>query len=147
VKTLKLGGSLVCFQCFVLVAGSSRGEHEQPTNPDEAARYLTAWRALDELWCDRLDTQGAPLQVFGAGQMAAVIRAYAPRTWARAERLVVDDPADAWDLGRVERYVPAQHARGFRTIVAVNPLAKAAVAERIRRDGGEPIVMPDTIQF
>lgn len=146
-KTLTLDGALACFQGFVLEKGDSVGEREPAANPDDAARYLAAWQELDDLWCDRLDTLGGRVQIFGAGQMAAVIRAYAPRTWARAERLVVDNPADAWDLGRVEQYEPTDHARGYRTIVAVNPLAKAAIAGRIRRDGGEPLVMPDTIQF
>lgn len=146
-ETLALDGALVCFQGFVMEKGDTAGEPAAVANPDDAARYLAAWQELDDLWCDRLDALGGRVQIFGAGQMAAVVRAYAPRTWARAERLVVDDPADAWDLGRVERYAPEDHALGYRTIVAVNPLAKAAVATRIRRDGGQPIVMPDTIQF
>lgn len=145
-RTLVLGGALACFQGFVLEKGSA-DEPGPVANPDEAVRYLAAWQGLDDLWCDRLDALGGRVQIFGAGQMAAVIRAYAPRTWARAERLVVDNPADAWDLGRVEQYLPADHALSYRTIVAVNPLAKGAVAERIRRDGGEPLVMPDSIQF
>ena len=146
-KSFTLGGSLACFQAFLVEPGNSADEQAQPADPSDAVSYLKAWQMLDGSWCNRLDTLLGPVQIFGAGQMAAVVRAYAPRTWLRAERLVVDDPADAWDLGRVERYVPGEHARGYRTIVAVNPLAKAALADRIRRDGGTPLVMPDTIRF
>ncbi|MGO4170875.1 class I SAM-dependent methyltransferase [Bosea sp. TAF32] len=146
-KTLALDGALACFQGFVLEKGHSVGENMPLTNLANAVRYLAAWQELDDVWCDRLDALGGRVQIFGAGQMAAVIRAYAPRAWARVERLVVDNPSDAWNLGRVERYLPADHARGYRTIVAVNPLAKEAVAQRIRRDGGEPLIMPDAIQF
>lgn len=146
-RTLTLDGPLACFQGFVLEKGDSAGEQGVVTNPDDAARYLAAWQRLDALWCDQLDALGGRVQIFGAGQMAAVIRAYAPRIWRRAERLVVDNPADAWDLGRVQHYRPEDHASGYRTIVAVNPLAKNAVAERIHRDGGAPLVMPDIIQF
>ncbi|MGF7055270.1 SAM-dependent methyltransferase [Bosea sp. OAE752] len=146
-EKLALDEALACFQGFVMQKGDGASEPGANANLDDAARYLSAWQELDGLWCDRLDTLGGRVQIFGAGQMAAVIRAYAPRTWARAERLVVDNPADAWKLGRVERYVPEDHVHGYRTIVAVNPLAKEAVAERIRRDGGEPLVMPDAIQF
>lgn len=146
-KTLVLDGGLALFQGFILEKGDSVGERKPVSNPVDAIRYLKAWQELDALWCDQLDALGGRVQIFGAGQMAAVIRAYAPRSWARAERLVVDNPADAWELGRVDPYVAADHADGYRTIVAVNPLAKDAVAARIRRDGGEPVIMPDTIQF
>jgi SAM-dependent methyltransferase len=146
-KTLVLDKDLTCFQVFVLEKGDGAQEPAAAANPDDAARYLAAWQELDDFWCARLDALGGRVQIFGAGQMAAVIRAYAPRTWARAERLVVDNPTDAWDLGRIERYVAEDHAHGYRTIVAVNPLVKAVIAERIRRDGGEPLVMPDTIRF
>ncbi len=142
-----LEGTLACFQGFVLEAGDSVGERGPKTDPDDAACYLTAWRELDDLWCAELDSLGNRVQMFGAGQMAAVVRAYAPRTWARVERLVVDDPAEAWNLGHVERYSPEDHAPGYSTIVAVNPLVKTTVAARIRRDGGVPIVMPDSIRF
>ncbi|MBU1312765.1 MAG: class I SAM-dependent methyltransferase [Alphaproteobacteria bacterium] len=146
-RALTLDGTLACFHGFVLEKGSKAGEQGRLTNVEDAARYLAAWQRLDDLWCAQLDVRDEPVQIFGAGQMAAAVRAYAPRTWARAERLVVDNPADAWELGKVELYLPADHASGYRTIVAVNPLVKNVVAERIRRDGGEPIVMPDTIQF
>lgn len=146
-NTLLLEKDLVCFQAFVTEKGDGAREPIAATNTCDAARYLAAWRELDDSWCDRLDALGGRVQVFGAGQMAAVVRAYAPRTWARVERLVVDNPADAWDLGRIERYVAEDHAFGYRTVVAVNPRVKAVIADRIRRDGGEPLVMPDTIQF
>lgn len=148
VKILALDGPLELFQGFVLEKGTGgRGGELSPVEPEDAVRYMKAWQQLDDLWCTQLDALGGRVQIFGAGQMAAVLRAYAPRSWARAERLVVDDPTDAWELGRVLPYRAADHADGYRTLVAVNPLAKQAVAERIRRDGGEPLIMPDTIQF
>lgn len=146
-KKLTLDGPLACFHGFVLEKGDSADEHKPVKLAQEAAEYLAAWQGLDEYWCGQLDALGGRVQIFGAGQMAAVIRAYAPRSWARAERLVVDNPADAWDLGRTEIYLPADHANGYRTIVAVNPLAKNVVAERIRRDGGAPVIMPNMILF
>lgn len=146
-QTLNLDQELACFQVFVVEKGEADPQPPVTAHSAEAVPYLAAWQGLDSYWCDQIDALGGRVQIFGAGQMAAVIRAYAPRTWARAERLVVDNPDDAWNLGRVERYVAEEHARGYSTIIAVNPLIKGAVAERIRRDGGKAIVMPDTIQF
>ncbi|MGE7470871.1 class I SAM-dependent methyltransferase [Bosea sp. NPDC003192] len=146
---IDLAGSLAGFQAFTIVAGAAAaGLTWGGFDLDPAQRYLTAWHTLDDAWTTALDAWKGPVQIFGAGQMAALLRAYAPRSWARADRLVVDDPGDAWNLGLpTARYVPTDHERGYITIVGVAPKSRDVVADRIRNDGGQPLLLPSTIQF
>ncbi|MBB3268199.1 SAM-dependent methyltransferase [Azospirillum sp. OGB3] len=158
-----LSGSLAGFQLFVLAADATIRE-TGPTNagrdaamPDngtsdngtagDAAAYLQAWRTLDDRFTHDILRLGRPVQMFGAGQMAALLRAYAPRSWACVERLVLDRPSEAWPLDRVVApYAVDDHASGWATLVAVHPAAQGAVAARILADGGLPLTLPPSIR-
>ena len=60
--------------------------------------YLERWSELDQTLLDRSKSE-ARLVAFGAGQTAAMLRAYAPRMWARVDLLMLDDINEAWTLG------------------------------------------------
>ncbi|MGB9365913.1 MAG: class I SAM-dependent methyltransferase [Xanthobacteraceae bacterium] len=94
-------------------------------------RYLASWQELDERLLSRLSNRRHV--AFGAGQMAALIRAYAPGAWARLERLIVDDPSDAWDLGK-----PVTSPRSLddaTVLIATASRSQARVARRLAQDG------------
>ena len=117
---------------------------EQPSS--DAIAYLAAWKELDAFLERQIAEANKPAQAFGAGQMAALLRAYAPRTFARLKRFLLDHPEEAWPLGPAVRYDGQNTLDGRVTLVAVHPSAQNAVAARIRGDGGTAVTLPSTIQ-
>src|ERR1700737_4689684 len=111
----------------------------------DAIAYLTAWKELDVSLERQLTVADKPAQAFGAGQMAALLRAYAPRSFARLKRFLLDHPEEAWPLGPAVRYDGANTLDGWVTLAAVHPSAQEAVAARIRGDGGMAVTLPSTI--
>ncbi|OAF01216.1 hypothetical protein AYJ54_29490 [Bradyrhizobium centrolobii] len=119
------------------------------TNPvelySERQSYLERWRMLDQLLLDRRQS-AADLLAFGAGQTAALLRAYAPETWARIDSLVLDDPTEAWNLGRpVASYRDAVQNPGQPTLIATAPHVQEVVARRLERDGFHTITWNELI--
>ena len=78
--------------------------------------------------------------------MAALLRAYAPRTFAMLKRFLLDHPEEAWPLGTAVRYDGLTTLDGWATLVAVHPSAQNAVAARIRGDGGLAVTLPAGIK-
>jgi SAM-dependent methyltransferase len=118
-------------------------------SPDLTARrqsYLERWSELDRTLLDR-SRPGARLVAFGAGQTAALLRAYAPRTWARVGLLMLDDIKEAWTLGPpIASYRDAvQNLGAADVLIAASPHAQKAIAERLRNDGMRPIAWNDLI--
>jgi 2-polyprenyl-3-methyl-5-hydroxy-6-metoxy-1,4-benzoquinol methylase len=142
-----LSGASFGFQLFVLEKSAAAPGRIAIGSPGDFGSYLGAWRELDGAWSAELTDVSRPVQAFGAAQMAALLRGYAPRAWERVERLVVDDPAEAWQLGSVVGYGPVVHSGGWLTLVAVHPASQEAVAARIRADGGHPVLLPVSIRF
>jgi SAM-dependent methyltransferase len=108
--------------------------------------YLKAWQDLDQVLLNR--SQSFPrLIAFGGGQTAALLRAYAPRTWARLELIILDDVKEAWTLGiPIDSYTNAVQGLGAAGIlIAVAPRAQAAIAERLQNDGFQSIRWDDLI--
>ena len=105
--------------------------------------YLRKWADLDSVLVERLNSSQAI--TFGAGQMAALLRAYALRTWNLVSSIEIDDPAEAWRLGKdVARYDP-RRATGRSYLLAVAPTSQDRLASRISRDGAKPISFDDII--
>ena len=105
--------------------------------------YLQSWRMLDRFLLER---SVAGLLAFGAGQTAALLRAYTPQTWARVASLVLDDPTEAWNLGPpVASYQHAVQNSDRLTLIAVTPRAQLAVAKRLERDGLHPLTWSELI--
>jgi SAM-dependent methyltransferase len=108
--------------------------------------YLRAWDRLDDLLLDR--SQLFPrLVAFGGGQTAALLRAYAPRTWSRLELIILDDVTEAWTLGiPIDSYENAVQGLGTAgVLIAAGPRTQPAIAERLRSDGFESIRWDDLI--
>jgi len=142
-----LEAPLTGFQMFVLGSGQPASASSQTeVRADAAVAYLKAWQSLDGVLGAALNNAGGKVQMFGAGQMAALLRAYAPRAFSRVSRLVLDRPEEAWPLGRIEAYKPQEHSKGWVTLVGVHPSVQDAVADRIRRDGGVAITFPAEIR-
>jgi hypothetical protein len=100
---------------------------------------------LDQILLDR-SRSTTDLIAFGAGQTAALLRTYAPKTWARITSLVLDDPAEAWSLGRpVASYRDAVQSPGRTALIATTPHAQQAVARRLERDGLHPFIWSELI--
>lgn len=108
--------------------------------------YLGAWAGLDAQLLARTGGAGA-LAIFGAGQMAALLRTYAPRVWGCAAQLLVDDPEDAWELDKpLVRYAArAADAGEIRVIAAATPAIQDRIARRLGDDGYIPIRFDDII--
>jgi hypothetical protein len=117
--------------------------------PDLHARrqsYLQRWSELDQTLLDR-SKPGTRLVAFGAGQTAALLRAYAPRTWARVGLIMLDDIDEAWTLGPpIASYQDAvQNLVGAEVLIAASPHAQKTIADRLRNDGLRPIQWNDLI--
>lgn len=126
--------------------------HAPPADATNAARlhsdrqsYLDGWRMLDQFLLER-SRSTADLLSFGAGQTAALLRAYAPQTWARVASLVLDDPTEAWNLGPpVALYRHTVQTPGRPTLIATTPRVQQAVARRLERDGLYPVTWNELI--
>jgi hypothetical protein len=104
--------------------------------------YANKWATLDLVLGNRLRADN--IVAFGAGEMAALLRAFAPRTWEAVSSLEVDAPADAWQLGKPVRKYRGKRASGAY-LLAVSPTSQDEIAARISADGGLPISFNDII--
>jgi len=111
----------------------------------ERQSYLERWGALDRFLLDRSQSSTS-LAAFGAGQTAALLRAYAPESWSRVDTLVLDQPDEAWMLERpVASYRDALQYPGRAVLVATASRVQDAVAGRLSRDGLHPITWNELI--
>ncbi|MGY0572841.1 class I SAM-dependent methyltransferase [Bradyrhizobium sp. RDM12] len=139
------------FQMLVFT-GQTDDRDTPPANDTDPARlrserrsYLESWRMLDQFLLER-SRSAVDLLSFGAGQTAALLRAYAPQTWARVASLVLDDPTEAWNLGRpVASYRDAVQNPGGSALIATTPHVQQAVAKRLKRDGFHPVTWNELI--
>ncbi|MEM6622009.1 MAG: class I SAM-dependent methyltransferase [Pseudomonadota bacterium] len=139
---------LAGFQIAVLVhrdAGETRAKSVDiaETAPANPTVYLSAWQGLDALLQTRLAGTGT-VDVFGAGEMAALIRCYAPQTWERVRTLLVDSLAGARALDRPVRLL-TEVAKPDAILIATHPRAQPTLAARLRAAGHRPVVFNDVI--
>ncbi len=108
--------------------------------------YLNAWSQVDEMLLERIG-DARHVAMFGAGQMAALLRGYAPRTWGRVEVLLMDNIRDAWNLGKpvVSYSLLKSQMAGRLVIVATAPESQAKVAARLASDGLATIRFDDVV--
>ncbi|MGI9350704.1 MAG: class I SAM-dependent methyltransferase [Rhizobiaceae bacterium] len=143
IKAQPLEGQLKGFKIYHFKKKSIAQKHfSHPVfNEHDASHYLLNWVKLDEELLKCIGKGPEKLQIFGAGQMAALLRAYAPETFSAAQRLVVDDPLLAWPIGKTEKYNPSDQ-EGWVTVVAVHPRVGDLIAKRVVDDGGDAVVLP-----
>lgn len=108
--------------------------------------YLEAWLGLQQHLVSRR-RPGRPLLMFGAGQMAALLRAYAPDVWRDTAFLVMDNPQDAWTLGKPVQQLNLDHIAGLDAdvVIATKPSSQAGAAARLRAGGLQVIRFDDLI--
>lgn len=102
---------------------------------DRRVEYLLKWSALDSSLDSRIKNASEVL-VFGAGEAAALLRAYAPETWKRVSALVVDEPASSHSLGkRLLRYSDLEPSYGAVIVIATHPRSQLHFFERLELRG------------
>lgn len=103
-------------------------------------RYLHAWQWLDNALLMRLPDKR--IDCFGAGEAAALLRAYAPKTWARIESCFVDNPSGP-QFGTLA--VGSLDSTPRCLLLGVRPQAQPPLAERLERAGHETIRWDDLV--
>lgn len=97
--------------------------------------YLDRWSRLDGELLDRVTTSHRIL-AFGAGEAAALLRAYAPRFWRRIEALVVDQPLQSEHLGKPVMATQAvRPGPGLTLVIAAHPRSHDRIAARLTGEG------------
>jgi uncharacterized heparinase superfamily protein len=110
------------------------------------AAYMANWSLLDRLLLKRI-SEARRLALFGAGEVASLLRAYAPETWHRASMLVVDNLAGCRALGLpIVEYSRLDSGLVDVVIVATHPRSQPSIASRLIRDGFQPICFNDWIE-
>jgi SAM-dependent methyltransferase len=108
--------------------------------------YLNSWHDLDGTLLNRARS-AARLIAFGGGQTAALLRAYAPETWARIELMVLDDVDEAWALGVLTMSYrdSLPNLKDAMILIATAPRVQSAIANRLQRDDLRSIRWDDLI--
>ncbi len=119
------------FQALLLRPARSRrlplARASVPVGPRRAC--LAAWRALDATLAGRL-VQGRCLVGFGVGEVARLLRAFAPATWARLEALTAEEAAGMEGLAKP--FIPSGALDPARhmLLMALRPSVQAALSAR-----------------
>lgn len=141
---------------FQLVVFSRAANIEGITHPntredaialaDARRSYLNAWSQVDDILLERIG-DARPVAMFGAGQMAALLRGYAPRTWGQVELLLMDNIGDAWNLGKPVGSYSSHKSQmaGRPVILATAPESQVKVAARLASDGIATIRFDDVV--
>lgn len=142
------------FQFILFIRSSSKVLEGMvlPEREDEVSisiqrvEYLRAWGQLEEVLLSRA-ASASRIVLFGAGQMAALLRTYAPRIWERVEMLIVDNVDDAWIFEKpVAEYSEVQSSLSDATVlIATSPSTQAYLATRLELDGLNSIRFDDVI--
>ena len=111
-----------------------------PSLHRQRAAYLESWANLDDALVSRAEE--APLVCFGAGEAAAILRAYAPRTWATVTACAVDGDTSQFGALRVVPYASIARAT---MLLGVQPSAQERLAARITSDGHRALRWDDLI--
>lgn len=141
------------FQFIIFRRSSVNTIEEFPQSQEEAVSlaanrtaYLRAWCNLEETLLARTAFASRTV-LFGAGQMAALLRAYAPRIWDQVDLLVVDNVSDAWRFDKpVSAYSDTRWSLGGAAVlVATSPSIQARLANRLASDGLMAVRFDDII--
>jgi SAM-dependent methyltransferase len=107
--------------------------------------YLVHWSRLDAGLLERTK-ESRRILVFGAGEAAALLRAYAPRLWVKVEALVVDQPLHAEHFGKPMMATQAlRPATGQTLVMATHPRSQQRIAARLSADGLDVVTWDQSI--
>ena len=97
--------------------------------------YLVHWSRLDGALVERTK-ESRRVFAFGAGEAAALLRAYAPRFWSKVEALVVDRPLQADHLGKpIVATQALRPAPRLTFVMATHPRSQGRIAARLSGEG------------
>jgi SAM-dependent methyltransferase len=116
------------FQIVLARRGIANTDTSPAVSPLGRARYLAAWSEIDARLLDRVPASAV---CFGAGEAAGLLRAYAPRTWARVRACTIDGVVSG-RYGALPMVDLAEVNRDETLLVGVRPMDQAAVAARLR---------------
>lgn len=128
--------SLGAFQTIV-GSPSTLPEHEPPCSRGSAVSALNArrraffdrWAALDEHLLSRAPSHAV---CFGTGEAATLLRAYAPRSWARVRACTADDVSATASFHGLPVLSLETLPRDAPIVVGVRAADQRRVAERLR---------------
>ena len=141
VKQLAAPAELGAFFATVAIRDGEGARGFGESTRSNRARYLSAWGSLDQRLVERLGRVGE-IGCFGAGEAAALLRAYVPETWSQVHACFVDDPHEE----RFGSLPVAQVEKAPQTLLlGVRPQAQSALAERLQRLGHRVIRWDDII--
>ena len=138
------------FQVFILAHASSVPAQDcSPTSGNYVALtqqrvgYFNAWKNLDALLSSRLRTHES-YAAFGAGEIAALLRCYAPNIWQHIHHLTADASHAPRDLGK--DFKPHQSStETWPILLATHPRSQQILANRLKNEGCIPITWHDSI--
>jgi len=150
IETARAPSRIDDFELTVFATG--KPGTESPATPRfaelAAARqvYMRKRADLDSILATRMQS-ASNIIAFGAGQMAALIRTYAPSTWERVNALVIDESSEAWNLHKpVQSYDTALPLlKGASVLIATSPRVQRHICGRLTRDGFHPIRFDDIV--
>jgi hypothetical protein len=103
--------------------------------------YLTRWRELDAKLCSAM-AGFRTTTVFGVGEMARLIRAYAPSAWERIDGFVVDDPIETEFFGLpVIPYTELKATPRKLVLLAVSQHSGEKLSARLKAAGHSVLVI------
>ncbi|HKS22200.1 MAG TPA: class I SAM-dependent methyltransferase [Thermoanaerobaculia bacterium] len=106
--------------------------------------YMVTWSRLEGILRERVDG-AAPIVVFGNGDIAALLRLYAPAVWDRVDACAVDGrpAADRFLDRRLRSYESLPAASVI--LLGVRPGNHEAVARRLTGDGHRVVRWDDVV--
>ena len=108
--------------------------------------YLTGWKDLDAKLCSTM-AGFRKTTVFGVGEMAQLMRAYAPSAWERIDGFVVDDPMETEFFGYpVVPYRELKMEPSNLVLLAVSQRSTEKLSARLRAAGHNVLVI-DSLHF
>jgi len=106
-------------------------------------RYMAKWMDLDQLLCREMSGFRS-VAIFGAGEMARLIGAYAPCAWNKISHVVVDAPMETELAGRrIIPYSEFEAKADQAVLVAVSAYTAEKVSVRLRADGHHVLCLSD----
>lgn len=107
------------------------------------ASYLTRWKHLDARLCGAM-AGFRTTTVFGVGEMARLLRAYAPSTWKRIDYFVVDDPIETDFFGHpVISFTEWRATTSELVLLAVSQHSVDKLSARLRAAGHSVLAIDD----
>ena len=108
---------------------------------ESKSQYLSAWKHLDERLVERAG--GSVVGCFGAGEAAALLRAYAPAAWSLVSCCYTDAPVEpAFGDIPVKAYGPETPSL---VLLGVRPQSQKPIADRLSAGGRTCIRWDDLI--